>query len=302
MRISSFGGIDRIELIDVPEPELKEGEVSIRVAGAGVGRWDVKERLGLIVGEDKLPLTLGWECAGIVDGVGDGVTGIAVGDAVLAYAEDRGGYAEVTACPVEWCAKKPLTMTMVAAAALPVIGLTALQVVETELGLKAGERLLVTGAGGSTGFLAVQLAVTLGAAVSATAAAAHHARLRELGVGAVLDYRRSEFVKRLRAEVGEVDAILDTVGPATLAEALPLLRRGGRAVGIAGIPNERADTANVRAYYVKGDGDALRRLAEMVAAGRLHLPAVKTLRLEGAARAHRLIEDGTAAAKLVLLP
>jgi NADPH:quinone reductase-like Zn-dependent oxidoreductase len=298
IQIDAFGDAGRMRIAGVPEPTPGKGELSIRVGGAGVGRWDVKERCGLIAGPDKLPLTLGWECAGVVVSCGEGVAGYAQGAGVLAYAQDRGAYAEVVACPAEWCAPKPASMTMAQAAALPVCGLTAIQVLNNELKLQPGERLLILGAGGTTGFLAAQLAVAMGVTVMATAGRAHHEQLRAFGVGAVVDSRRGKAVP----DASQLDAILDTVGPTTLAEALPSLRPGGRAVGIAGIPEHIPAGVSVRQYYVQGDSEALERLAVLVAGGRLILPRITLLRLEEAARAHELIESGAAGGKLVLVP
>ncbi len=298
VQIDAFGEAGRMRIAEIPEPTPGKGELAIRVGGAGVGRWDVKERQGLIVGPEKLPLTLGWECAGVVVSAGEGVVGYAPGAGVLAYAEDRGAYAEVVACPAEWCAPKPASMAMAQGAALPVSGLTAIQVLKSELKLRRGERLLIVGAGGTTGFLAAQLAVAMGVTVVATAGKAHHDQLRELGVSAIVDYRGGRAV----LDAGQVDAILDTVGAATLAEALPSLRPGGRAIGIAGIPEHIPDGVSVRQYYVQGDSDALERLAVLVEGGRLILPHITLLRLEEAVRAHELIESGAAGGKLVLVP
>lgn len=167
--IEGFGGRDRLKLMDIPRPAFGEDEVLIRVKAAGVGLWDVKVREGTIFEDVAFPLVLGWECSGVIEEAGSEVEDLAPGDEVLAYALSRGALAEYVACPASVVARKPASLGFEEAAALPVVGTAAHQVVTEDLHLRARETVLITAASGGAGHVAVQLAARLGSHVIATA-------------------------------------------------------------------------------------------------------------------------------------
>ncbi|MBO0783495.1 MAG: NADP-dependent oxidoreductase, partial [Ktedonobacteraceae bacterium] len=244
--ITAFGGPERLTLMEMPRPVPGPGEVLIRVQAAGVGLWDVKVRRGQMGGH-SFPLVLGWESAGAIERVGANVTGFAVGDAVYGYIRQVGHYAEYVLAPASLVARRPASIDATHAAAIPISGLTAHQAITEDLGLRAGETVLITAAAGGTGTLAVQIATSLGAYVIATASARNHHYLRALGAQEVIDYTTTDFVQAVRAtHPAGVDAVLDCVGGETTLRSLAALRDGGHLAHLteaADLPLERAITA-----------------------------------------------------------
>jgi NADPH:quinone reductase-like Zn-dependent oxidoreductase len=300
--IEGFGGRDRLKLMDVPRPDFGEDEVLIRVEAAGIGLWDVKVREGTVFEDVTFPLVLGWECSGVIEEVGSEVVDFAPGDEVLAYAYGRGTYAEYVACPASVAAHKPASLGFEEAAALPVVGITAHQVVTEDLHLRAGETTLITAASGGAGHLAVQLAARLGSHVIATASPSNHDFLRALGAAEVFDYRGEAFPENVRkAHPGGVDALMECVGGKNFDLSLQAVKRGGRAVGIAGPPPGPAPNGvEVRDIIGRPDGTRLSEVARLVGSGELQVHIQEVLPMEEVARAHELVEAGHVRGKLVL--
>src|SRR5215471_438041 len=189
--IRSFGGADRLELLNAPVPKIGPEEVIIQVVTAGVGLWDAKVRQNLSgMGEAELPfpIILGWESAGVITQVRTNVSSLRVGDEVLTYAYQRGNYAEYVAAPAGSVAKKPHSLSMEEAAALPVNGNTAYQAIYDELKLRPQETVLITGGAGATGLLAVQLAAQLGVHVITTTSRRNRDFATALGAHEVICY------------------------------------------------------------------------------------------------------------------
>ncbi len=299
--ITAFGGPDRLMLREMPRPIPGPDEVLIRVEAAGVGLWDAKVRRGQI-GERSFPLILGWESTGIIEQTGANVTGLMVGDAVYCYVPQVGHYAEYIAAPANLVARRPRSLDGVHVAAIPVNGLTAHQSITDELGLRAGETVLITAAAGATGSFAVQIAAHQGAHVIATASARNHEYLRELGAREVIDYTTTDFVQAVRVvHPAGVDAVLDCIGGETVVRSLDALRDGGRLAYIAeaaNLPISRGITA--RMVYGRPDAQRLTTLAQMVDAGQLSVHLDRTLPLEAAKHAHELVEEGHVRGKIVL--
>jgi NADPH:quinone reductase-like Zn-dependent oxidoreductase len=278
--IRRFGGPDVLELLDLDPPEPGAEDVLIATRASGVGPWDTKLRAGLVGTDYALPWVIGSECAGVVEGTGE---------EVFAYAHIRGTYAEYVAVPAAWTAPKPSPLSFEAAAALPLAGTTAHQAVTEDLGVQAGETLLVTGASGGVGGFAVQIGAACGAHVIATARPEGHEFVRSLG---------AEEVFASPHEVGmRSDALLDCVGGELLPQALEGLRKDGRAVTL--LPPAVED-ARVQFVWGRPDGGRLRALAQLVEDGKLRVELEEVLPLEEAARAHELIEAGNRRGKLVL--
>lgn len=299
--ITAFGGPERLTLMEMPKPVPGPGEVLIRVQATGVGLWDVKVRRGQ-VGERPFPLVLGWESAGTIERVGTNVTGFAMGEAVYGYVRQVGHYAEYVAAPASLVARRPNTIDATHAAAIPISGLTAHQAITEDLGLRAGETVLITAAAGGTGTLAVQIATSLGAYVIATASARNHHYLRELGAQEVIDYTATDFVQAVRvAHPAGVDAVLDCVGGETTRRSLGALRDGGHLAHLteaAALPLSRGITA--RPVYGRPDAHRLAVLTRMVDAGQLSVHLDRTLPLEEARQVHELVEAGHMRGKIVL--
>ncbi len=171
MAIEGFGGRDRLKLVDLPAPEPGPDDVLVRVRAAGVGPWDTKMREGLF-GERSFPHVLGVEASGIVESAGENVADLREGDEVYVYSGRC--YAEYVAASVQKVARKPASLSFEEAAGVPVAGSTAYQGIVEEIGVKEGETVLIAGAAGGVGTMAVQIAASLGARVLGTSSPPNH--------------------------------------------------------------------------------------------------------------------------------
>jgi NADPH:quinone reductase len=183
--IEGFGGRKRLNLMELPIPEPRPDHVLVRVRAAGVGSWDVKTREGLF-GKRSFPYVLGIEGSGIVEGAGEDVVGLPEGEEVYVYS--GGCYAEYVAAPAQKVVAKPASLSFEGAAGVPVAGSTAYQGIVEEIGLKEGETVLIAGAAGGVGTMAVQIAASLGSRVLGTASPPNHDYLLSLGATEAIDY------------------------------------------------------------------------------------------------------------------
>jgi len=294
--IDEFGGPGVLHVADRELPEPGAGQVRVRVRAAGVNGIDGTIRSGAAqqMFPTQLPAVLGLEIAGTVDAVGPGVEGLAAGDDVLGFA-DGGGYAEYALATT--VAPKPAELGWTEAAALPVAAETALRVLGL-LKVTQGDTLLIHGAAGGVGTVAVQLAVARGAIVIGTASEANHDHLRELGATPVL-YGEG-LVDRVRAAAPDgVDAVFDAAGRGALPDSIALHGGTSRIVTIAdpaafglGIPfsGEAARDAGDLAEVARQAGD-----------GRLRVTVAETYSLEEAPAAHEAVATGHGRGKVVLL-
>jgi NADPH:quinone reductase-like Zn-dependent oxidoreductase len=295
VRFSQFGGPEVLEIVDLPDPHPGAGQVRIAVRAAGVNASDWKKRKGLM--DPELPQTLGYEAAGVVDELGEGVTDVAVGDRVFGFSAE--GTAQAELAVLSAYAPIPPSLDFAEAATLPSAIETAMRALD-QLGVRSGNTVLINGASGSVGSSAVQFAVARGARVIGTASPANHDYLRSLGAEPVA-YGEG-LVDRVRALApGGVDLALDVAGSGVLPELIELA--GGREHVLT-----VADFAGAREYGVRfsrgDDGRAIYALAEigeLIESGRFSPPEVRTFPLAEVAEAHRVSEDGHVRAKLVLL-
>lgn len=300
--IREFGGPDRLEMVEVPDPDVGPDDALIRVRAAGVGPWDTKLRAGVMGTDMPLPLVLGSECAGVVEHVGTGVVDVAVGDEVFAYAMQQGNYAELVAAPVAATAPKPRSLSFEEAAAVPVAGTTAHQAVAEELAMGSGETMLITAGAGGVGAFAVQLAAHQGVHVIATASRENHEFVRGLGAREVYAYRDEDFVAAIReAHPDGVDALFECVGGENFVRSIEAVRDGGRAVGIVPpVPEDPGRGIRTGFMFGRPDGARLRELARLIDAGALRVHLQEVFPLEEAARAHALVDSGHVRGKVVL--
>ena len=292
-----FGGPEVLTLTEVARPVPGPGQVRVRVHAAGVNPIDGKIRSGAMrqMFPVELPTVPGSDVAGVVDALGEGVTGARVGDAVLGWAES-GSYAEFAL--VSAFIAKPAGLDWAVAAALPVAGETAARGLR-ELRVQAGETLLIHGAAGAVGGMAVQLAVARGLTVIGTASPDNQDYLAELG--AIPTTYGPGLVDRVRALAPQgVDAVYDVAGKGALPDSITL--RGGtdRIITIAdpgaaglGIP---FSAGNAKARDLSG----LAELAELVARGEVRATIAATFELAEAAAAARISDAGHVRGKLVL--
>ncbi len=309
--IERFGGSEELKVMDVPEPLLGPDSVLVAVRGAGVNPVDAKIRQGALAGAipHLFPLVPGWDAAGTVAAVGPAVTRFEVGQEVFGYFRKDfvrdGTYAELAGVRDVQLAPKPATLSFVEAAALPLAGLTALQLLSEGIDLQREETVLIHGASGGVGGFAVQLAHDSGAHVIAVASAANHAHVRGLGADEVIDYREQDFVHEVLATHPDgIDGVIDLIGGETLARSAEVLRSGrGRVASVVEPPRPDVFATRglaTRYVFVRPDADGLRQLGDLVDAGALRVHVADVIALEQAAHAHELIERGHARGKIVL--
>jgi NADPH:quinone reductase-like Zn-dependent oxidoreductase len=298
---------DQVELIEVGELRPLAGdEVLLEVRAAGVGNWDEFVRTGGWEVGARPPMALGVEAAGTVLAAGPAVGDWAPGDAVMTHPvplRHQGTWAPRLIVPAGLLARKPRGASWEAAAAFPVPALTAEQVLGGTLGVRAGEHLLVHGAGGVTGGLLVALAALRGAQVIATAGPSSQQRVIALGARHVVDYHDHDWPEQVRALTANrgVDVAASAV-PGGAARAIEAVADGGRLATITSDPPGQRRGITVANVYIRPDGNQLRELATRFADGQLPVPVAASYPLADAAQALAQVTGGHAAGAIVLTP
>ena len=295
-----------VELLELPEPRaLRPDEVLIDVRACGMGNWDEIARTG---GWDlgvRPPMALGVEAAGLVAASGNRVDGLQVGDLVTVHSlplREQGAWAERHIAAAEHVAMVPAGVPFDGAAALPVPALTADQTIGDALWVRAGEAVLVNGAGGVTGGMLVQLAAHRGATVIATAGPDSADRLASLGASVVLDYHQPDWPKRVRALTqGGVDAAANAV-PSGSVRAMQAVRDRGRLATITSDPPATERDITVRAVLVAPDGRRLSSLVQLLAQVTLTVSVSDRFPLDHGAAALARVGHGAPGSAVVLLP
>lgn len=300
--VRRFG--DVVEILELPRPRrLRPDEVMIDVRACGVGNWDEFARTGNWDLGTRPPMALGVEAAGLVAAVGDQVPGIATGDRVTVHSaplREQGTWAEQHIAVAEDVAVLPPGAPFEAAAALPVPALTADQVIGDALQVRAGQTVLVHGAGGVTGGMLVQLAVHRGATVIATAGADSAARVAAMGASAVVDYHEPDWPERVRVLAGRGADAAANAARAGSVEAVRAVRDGGRLATItADLPAAERDIT-MRAVQVAPDGRRLGSLVQLLAQGLLTVSVDDMFPLEGAGDALERARHGAHGSAIVL--
>lgn len=228
-----------LELRDVPEPEVGDRDVLVRVEAAGLNQLDEKIRMGEFaqILPYRLPVTLGNDVAGTVIGVGRLVRRFQPGDQVFARPDSAriGAFAERISIAETDLALKPASISMTEAGSLPLVALTAWQALVERGRVRPGQKVLIHAGAGGVGSIAIQLAKHLGATVATTAGAANADFVRELGADVVIDYRSDDFAEVLSG----YDLVLDSLGGENLEKSMRVLKPGGLAIGISGPPDPR---------------------------------------------------------------
>ncbi len=323
-----YGGPENTALTDVPQPSPRAGEFLVRVHAAGLNPVDYKTRAGAlrVIRKYPLPIVMGNELSGVVEGVGPGVTRFARGDRVFARVDKdfMGAFAEYAVVHEEHAARMPASLDFPSAAAVPLAALTALQALRDELHLSAGHRVFIPGGAGGVGTFAIQIAKHLGAQVATTASPRGEALVRRLGAKVVINYLRERFEDKLSG----YDCAFDLVGGDTLARLWPVVKLGGRVVSIAGMPEPvtaRKDlgrgsalaalfwvaslTTRLRAaryggsyryLFMRASGADLAYLASLIDAKKLEVVIDRVFPFAEAKEALAYLETGRAKGKVVL--
>jgi len=300
--LDKFGGPEALKIQNIPIPEIDAQEVLIRVEAAGVGAWDPIEREGRFVDitgiKPTFPYVLGSDGAGRIAAVGKNVNRFKEGDRVYAaaLANPKGGfYAQYAAVKADNVSLIPGHLTIEQAAVLPTDAFTALTGLEKVLGLKSGESLMVFGASGGIGHLALQLAKRLGADVFAIASGDDGVQLaKKLGADKAVD-GRSDNVLNVAREFAPngIDAALVTAGGTETDRALTAIRKGGRIAYPHGVmPDPTApDGVKIEAYNGEGGPALIDRLNKLINSGPFEVHVDRTFRLEDAGKAHQALTE-----------
>jgi NADPH:quinone reductase-like Zn-dependent oxidoreductase len=301
VRFDEYGGADVLKVVDVPKPEPGPGQVLVQVKAAGINPGEAKIRDGQL--HSRWPSTFpsgeGSDLAGVVAQTGPGVTGWSAGDEVIGYTDNRASHAEYVVVEAQNLTAKPAALPWEVAGSLFVAGATAYAAVRA-VTLTEGDTVVVSGAAGGVGSIAVQLARLAGAIVIGLASEVHHEWLT--GHGVIPVAYGDGVADRIRQVTGKVDAFIDTVGGDYVELALSL-----------GVVPSRIDTIArfdaVEKYGIKAEGNAagasasvLAELAALIAAGQLEVPIAAAFPLDRVQDAYRELASGHTLGKIVLLP
>ncbi|KRN26762.1 NADP-dependent oxidoreductase [Liquorilactobacillus mali] len=303
--IKEYGDIDNLQEIELKIPEIAEDEVLVENYATSINPIDWKARLGYLKGMYpwEFPVVLGWDTAGIITQVGAKVANFKIGDKVFARPDiyndgKKGTYAQYVAVKEDKLALKPDEITFEEAAAVPLAGLTSLQVIVDRLKVKKGDKVLIQGGAGGVGLFAIQIAKHLGAYVATTASKKNHEFLKSLGADEVIDYHET----KIDTVLNNYDAVFDTVN--AIDDGLAILKENGRLVTIAGNPSEeqKASSKEVSSWWLQPNGKQLEELGNLIVAGEVKviIDSVYPLTAEGVRAAHKKSQEGHARGKIVI--
>jgi NADPH2:quinone reductase len=307
MVITGFGGPEVFVEREMPKPTPKFNELLVKVYATSINPVDFKIRQAgsWVV---KPPCILGWDVSGVVEAIGEGARDFKVGDEVFYTPHligSPGTYAEYHVVPQDIVVRKPVGLSHVEAAAIPLAGCTAWDALMLRTKIQLGETVLIHGAGG-VGSFAIQIAKAAGARVLVTSGPAMVEECRTLGADLVINYKAEDYSKVLPKEIGGegVDVVFDTVGGDTIAKSIPLVKRYGRMAGIAGLSGDLsgAQPKNLTIHMIMFDRSRSKMEALRTLVNRKQLRPVidSVLPLEKVADAHRRLEAGGVKGKIVL--
>ncbi|SCY52633.1 NADPH:quinone reductase [Microbacterium sp. LKL04] len=306
MRFFETGDPSVLTLDDVETPTPGAGQVSLRVAGAGVNPADNGIRFGRLPIPITLPHTPGYDVSGTVVSLGDGVTGFAQGDQVIGFLPmtDDGAAAEYVLAPAEALVPAPTSVALADAAGLPSVGLTAWQALFEYADLQAGQRIVIAGAGGVVGLHAVRLAKRAGAEVIATASSRSFSAVTDAGADRVIDHTTTSAASAVDEPV-DVVLNLAPIGADEFVALAARVRDGGVVVSTtAWMATPSDETRGVRGLtvFVRSDRDQLAELVRLVDAGELRVDIAERVPLAALPEVHARLEAGQVHGKIVVTP
>lgn len=323
-KYSKNGGL---QLAEMPVPEVKDNDVLVDVYAAGVNLLDSKIKTGefKLILPYKMPLILGHDVAGVIVKVGKKVKKFKIGDEVYARPADYriGTFAEFIAIDENDVALKPKNLSMEEAASIPLVALTAWQVLVEKAQIKEGQKVFIQAGSGGVGTIAIQLAKHFGAIVATTASAKSFDLLNELGTDLIIDYKNSDFENRLN----NYDVVLNSQDQKTLEKSLQILKSGGKLISISGPPTpdfakeinapwfvkmilsllsfgirKKAKNKNVEYsfLFMKANGDQLDKLTQLIESGKIKPVLDKVFPFEKTNEALAHVESGRSKGKVVI--
>lgn len=309
--IEDYGDLTNIKTGQLDKPEAGEGEVLIRVKAAGVNPVDAAVARGML--KDAIPgdfpLIPGWDVAGVVEETGHSVSRFSTGDEVYAYARrpkiQHGTFAEYISLPESYLAERPTNISMEEAGGIPLVGLTAYQAIFDFGNLKRGQTLLILGASGGVGTLAIQLAKSVGANVIGVASEANHEYMKELGADITIDYKNNHVGDAVeKAQPEGVDLIFHCSRGNSFTEVMEtdVLKEGGKVVSITKSKPDISDDIEFKYVFVEPNAEQLEHIAGLADNGKIKVPVSNTYSLEEARQALQEIEKLHTRGKLVITP
>lgn len=304
-QIENYGDASAAHIVDIKKPTITPDQVLVRVQAASLNPFDTIVREGYLQESIplQLPVTLGGDIAGEVVEVGTNVQNFAVGDQVYGQANvvagNSGAFAEFAATSAAQIAKAPQGLTPAEAAALPLVGVSALQALVQHIQLGKDQKILITGGAGGIGRIAIQFAKYLGAYVATTVTGEGIEAAQKLGADEIIDYKTQDFAQLLH----EYDAVFDTVGGPDFNKTLDILTPGSIAVTMSGQPDEsKAQELGITAIaqFTKVTTEALDKLREFVEDGFITPHIAQEFSLDQIQEAFKARESGTVSGKIVL--
>jgi NADPH:quinone reductase-like Zn-dependent oxidoreductase len=300
--INTYGNENVLNYVDVERPAPKADEILVKVHAASVNPvdWKICDGMGESFGL-KLPLILGADIAGTIEAIGSSIENFRQSDAVygMTLSGLSGGYAEYAITNADSIALKPKSLNFEQASAIPVVALTAWQAMFDLANLKSGQRILITGASGGVGSMAVQLAKAKGAFVIGTASGKNESFVRNLGADKFIDYTRQSFEEVIK----NMDVVFDTVGADTLERAFQTLKKGGFMVTSVDTPSvEKARELGVKAarVFCKPSAQQLTEINRLIDDHVLKVHVETVLPIPEVKKAHQFSQSGRTRGKIVL--
>lgn len=326
--LERYGDAGAVRDGEVSDPRVGDDDVLVQIHAASVNPLDLKTRDGdfQAILPYRVPFVLGNDLAGMVVGVGAGVTRFTVGDEVYAHPDKKriGTFAELIAIQQDDLATKPTTLTMEEAASIPLVGLTAWQALVERANLQPGQKVLIHAGSGGVGTIAIQLAKQLGASVATTTSKENIDLVKDLGADVVVDYK----VQAFETVLHDYDVVLDSLGGETLEKSLQVLRPGGKLISIAGPPDPafakelganpvislamaalslrtrqraRRHRVTYSFLFMRASGSQLRQLTPLIEAGKIRPVVDRVFAFESTRDALAYVEEGRARAGKVVV-
>jgi NADPH:quinone reductase-like Zn-dependent oxidoreductase len=326
--LERYGDAGAVRDGEVPDPRIGDDDVLVQIHAASVNPLDLKTRDGdfKAILPYRVPFVLGNDLAGVVVGVGAGVTRFAVGDQVYARPDTEriGTFAELIAIHQDDLAAKPTTLTMEEAASIPLVGLTSWQALVERANLQPGQKVLIHAGSGGVGTIAIQLAKQLGATVATTTGTENLDLVKDLGADIVIDYKKQAFETVLH----DYDVVLDSLGGANLERSMQVLRPGGMLISIAGPPDlafakqlganplvslamaalsfrtrrrARRHRVTYSFLFMRASGSQLAELTSLIEAGKIRPVVDRVFAFESTPDALMYVEEGRAKAGKVVV-
>jgi NADPH:quinone reductase-like Zn-dependent oxidoreductase len=301
MVVHEYGGPEVLKLEDVPRPEPKENEILVRVIASGVNPVDALIVSGKYAKEfgTHVPLTPGYDIAGVVEQTGAKITKFKIGDPIYGFVLWGGGFAEYAVATEGEAAIKPKSLSYSEAASVPLVVLTAWQALIDAGKLSSGQTVLIHGGSGGVGTMAIQIAKARGGRVIATASTANRDLLKELGADVAVDYTKEKFEDVAK----DVDVVLDTVGKDTLTRSYGVVKKGGFiATLVARLDQAELDKRGIRgaSISVKPDANELEQITKLIEAKKIKPVVSQELPLAEATRALQQAATHHTRGKIVL--